>query len=58
MAELTMEIRVDEYLYSEDRKTYIRLDLGKECYLSFVIPDRVEVPKYIQFKAPLESCDG
>lgn len=52
-----MEILVDEYVYSEDGSTRIRLSLGNGCFLSFVIQDRVKVPKYIKFVAPLETCE-
>jgi len=49
---LTMDVLVNEYAYSEGN-THIRLDLGNNCFLSFVIHARVEVPKYIHFEAQL-----
>lgn len=57
LATLTMDVLVSEYFYPEgENKTQIKLDLGDKCFLSFIIPHRVKVPKYIKFIAELEDA--
>lgn len=55
---LKMELLVNEYIVDENTgKTWIRLDLGNSCFMSFIVPARVKVPKYIQFTAKLEPAE-
>ena len=53
---LTMDVLVSEYIYDENT-TRIRLDLGNNCFFSFVIHALVKVPKYIHFEAKLERAN-
>lgn len=58
MPKLTIEFRVVEWAHDDNGKTHVRLELGNSCFMSFILPAHVVVPKYLTFTTTLEEPDS